>query len=91
MTSKVRSSKVVFLEGTRKLAPRPNFQNVLHKQGSKSTPEVKFPRASQGRVPNIHPGLCTGNYRNAKLEISDWTTAGAYDEEEESEAESEDM
>jgi len=35
-----------------------------------------------------------GNYRNAKLEISDWTTAGAYDEDsdedEESEAESED-
>lgn len=38
----------------------------------------------------------TGNYRNAKLEISDWTTAGVYDDEdsdegEESEAESEDM
>lgn len=37
-----------------------------------------------------------GNYRNAKLEISDWTTAGAYDDEEseedeESEAESEDV
>ena len=36
----------------------------------------------------------TGNYRNAKLEISDWTIAGAYDDEdsdedEESEAESE--
>ncbi|KAF9654084.1 UDP-3-O-glucosamine N-acyltransferase [Thelephora ganbajun] len=36
-----------------------------------------------------------GNYRNAKLEISDWTTAGAYDDEEsdedeEFEAESED-
>jgi len=36
-----------------------------------------------------------GNYRNAKLEISDWTTAGAYDEDsdedEESEEESEGM
>jgi len=40
-------------------------------------------------------GSYTGNYRNAKLEISDWTTGGAYDEgseeDEESEAESEDM
>jgi hypothetical protein len=40
--------------------------------------------------------LRAGGYRNAKLEISDWTTAGAYededsDEEEESEAESEDV
>lgn len=38
--------------------------------------------------------LYIGNYRNAKLEISDWTIAGAYDDEdsdedEESEAESE--
>jgi len=36
-----------------------------------------------------------GNYRNAKLEISDWTTGGVYgedsDEDEESEAESEGM
>jgi len=41
-------------------------------------------------------GFRAGNYRNAKLEISDWTTAGVYDDEdsdegEESEAESEDM
>lgn len=40
-----------------------------------------------------HANLYPGNYRNAKLEISDWTTAGAYDneesdEDEESEAES---
>ena len=40
--------------------------------------------------------LHAGNYRNAKLEISDWTTTGAYDDEdsdedEDSEAESEDV
>ena len=44
----------------------------------------------------ISPQFVPGNYRNAKLEISDWTTAGAYDDEdsdsdEESEAESEDV
>lgn len=29
----------------------------------------------------------TGSYRNAKLEISDWTTAGAYDDEDSDEDE----
>jgi hypothetical protein len=31
--------------------------------------------------------LTTGSYRNAKLEISDWTTAGVYDAEESDEDE----
>ena len=67
------------------------------KRGSRSMLEVNFPP-----LLGCHPLMIdcvdfrTGNYRNAKLEISDWTTAGVYDEEdsdegEESEAESEDM
>ena len=56
-------------------------------------PEVKFPS-----IPQESPSdylSCSGNYRNAKLEISDWTTGGTYDGEEsdegeESEEESED-
>ena len=57
--------------------------------------EVSFPIMFGGAFTDCL-GFRAGNYRNAKLEISDWTTAGVYDDEdsdegEESEVESEDM
>lgn len=59
--------------------------------------EVNFPRRFLDNLLTVyHADPYPGNYRNAKLEISDWTTGGAYDDEdsdedEESEAESEDV
>jgi len=79
------------------LVPRPNSRNALPKRGLKSMPEVNFPQHSflDRSLTKYHAEPYSGNYRNAKLEISDWTAAGAYDDEdsdeEESEVESEDV
>lgn len=93
-----RNSRVAYLGGARKLAQRPTYRDVFPKRGSRPMLEVNFPYASCRTHPltRHHPESFTGSYRNAKLEISDWTTAGVYDdnesdEDEESEEDPEDV
>lgn len=85
-----RSSRVACLEGARKLAPRPNYRSALRKRVSRPMPEVNFPHSPPLRKDPLtmdHADLSAGSYRNAKLEISDWTAAGVYDYEESDEDE----
>lgn len=78
-----RSSKVACLEGALKSVLRLNYRNALPKRGSRPMPEVNFAHTSRESSTNY----ISGSYRNAKLEISDWTTAGVYDDEESDEDE----
>ena len=80
-----QSSRVAYLEGAQKLALSPNYRNVLPKQGSRPMPEVN--RFNTARELSTDVNFPAGSYRNAKLEISDWTTAGVYDDEDSDEDE----
>ena len=96
--SQLRRAKLdgCILGGSTKVGAKAELSKCVTQAGFEVDAGGECPHTSWKPFADTHRAdLYLGNYRNAKLEMSDWTTAGAYDneesdEDEESEAESDD-